>query len=355
VPTSVIINEEGMAMTMIGVDPHKATHTAVAVDDNEVVLAEFTLRSSTVQTQRLREWAAGFEKREWAVESANGLGYLLAQQLVAAGETVFDVPPVLASRVRVLGSGRSQKNDPNDARSVAIAALRSDRLALVRPDDHVRVLRLLAKRHRDMARLRNKHCTRLHALVLELTPGGIGSEITVNKANQLLDAMVVDGEVTRHRVLIAAELVDDIARLDTALKASKKRISIAVAASGTTLTDIVGIGPVCAAIIIGYTGDVSRFPTKGHYATYNATAPVEASSGDRPRHRLNPRGNRKLNHAIHIAAICQLRYDTEGRAYYDRKIAEGKTSKEAVRALKRRISDRVYRHLITDANRAATS
>ena len=206
-----------------------------------------------------------------------------------------------------------------------------------------------------MARLRNKHCVRLHALVLELTAGGIGSEITVNKATQLLNAVVVDGEVTRHRVLIAAELIDDIARLDTALKASKKRISVAVAASGTTLTDIVGIGPVCAAIIIGYTRDVTRFPIKGHYATYNATAPVEASSGNRPRHRLNPRGNRTLNHAIHIAAICQLRYDTEGRAYYDRKTAEGKTSKEAVRALKRRISDRVYRHLITDANTAATS
>jgi transposase len=183
-------------MTMIGVDPHKSTHTAVAVDDNEVVLDEFKVRASTVQAQRLREWAGGFGKREWAVESANGLGYLVAQQLVAAGETVFDVPPVLASRVRVLGSGRSQKNDPNDARSVAIAALRSDRLAQVRPDDHVRVVRLLAKRHRDMARLRNKRCTRLHALLLELEPGGIRSEITVTKANRLLERVIADGEVT---------------------------------------------------------------------------------------------------------------------------------------------------------------
>ncbi len=116
-------------MTMIGIDPHKATHTAVAIDDNEVVLDEFKLRASSVQAQRLQQWAESFEKRQWAVESANGLGYLVAQQLVAAGETVFDVSPVLASRVRVLGSGRSQKNDPNDARSVAIAALRSDRLA----------------------------------------------------------------------------------------------------------------------------------------------------------------------------------------------------------------------------------
>ena len=341
-------------MTMIGIDPHKATHTAVAVDDNEVVLDEFKLRASMVQVDRLRDWAASFEKREWAVESANGLGYLLAQQLVAAGETVFDVPPVRASRVRVLGSGRSQKNDPNDARSVAIAALRSDRLAQVRADDHTRVLRLLAKRHRDMARLRNKHCTRLHALLLELTAGGIGSEMTVNKAKQLLEGVVVDGEVTRHRVLIASELVDDIARLDTALKASKKRVTAAVVASATTLTEICGIGPICAAIIIGFTGDVTRFPTKGHFATYNATAPIEASSGPRAKHRLNPRGNRKLNHAIHIAAVCQLRYDTEGRTYYDRKIAEGKSSKDAIRALKRRISDRVYRHLTADTHRAAT-
>ncbi len=339
-------------MTMIGIDPHKATHTAVAVDDNEHVVDKFQLRASSLQAERLREWADRFTKREWAIESANGLGYLVAQQLVAAGEVVFDVPPVLASRVRVLGSGHSQKNDPNDARSIAIAAMRSDRLALVRPDDHSRVLRLLAKRHRDMARLRNKHCTRLHALLLELEPGGISSEITVTKANVLLNGVTV--QVTRHRVMIANELVDDIARLDVALKASKKRVTVAIAASATTLTEIVGVGPICAAIIIGFTGDVTRFPTKGHYATYNATAPIEASSGPRPKHRLNPRGNRKLNHAIHIAAISQLRFDTEGRAYYERKLAEGKSSKDAIRALKRRISDRVYRHLISDTHRAAT-
>jgi transposase len=192
-----------------------------------------------------------------------------------------------------------------------------------------------------MARLRNKHCTRPHALLMELTPGGIGSEITVSKANRLLSRITVGDEVTRYRVLIANELVDDIAMLDTMLKASKKRVKMAVAASGTTLTDIVGIGPICAAIIIGFTGDVTGFPTKRHFATYNATAPIEASSGDRPRHRLNPRANRKLNHAIHIAAICQLRYPSQGRTYYDRRTAEGKTPEEAIQALKRQISDRV--------------
>lgn len=337
-------------MTMIGIDPHKATHTAVAVDDGEQVVGEFTLEASNDQAERLTGWADRFTKREWAVESANGLGYLIGRQLVAHGETVFDVPPVLAARVRLMGSGRSQKNDPNDARSIAIAALRSDRLAVVKPDDHVTVLRLLVKRHRDMARLRNKHCSRLHALLLEVQAGGIGTKISVTNASELLDDVTVGDEATRYRIVIARELVDDIGSLDQSLKASKQRIAVAVQASGTSLTDIVGVGPIGAATIIGYTKDVARFPTRGHYATYNATAPIEASSGGNTRHRLNLRGNRILNHAIHIAAVTQLRHDTNGRIYYDKKIVEGKTSKEAIRALKRRISDAVYKQLTADAN-----
>jgi transposase len=155
--------------------------------------------------------------------------------------------------------------------------------------------------------------------------------------------------------VVAREVVDDIARLDEILRASKKRIAVAVTASGTSLTNIVGVGPIGAATIIGYTKDITRFPTKGHYATYNATAPIEVSSAGNTRHRLNLRGNRILNHAIHIAAVTQLRHDTNGRIYFDRKIAEGKTPKEAIRALKRRISDAVYKSLITDTRRTLTN
>jgi transposase len=343
--------KEGIVLVMIGIDPHKATHTAVAVDDDEHVIDEFTLEASNDQAERLCDWADGLGKREWAVESANGLGYLIARQLVAAGETVFDVPPVLASRVRLMGSGKSQKNDPNDARSIAIAALRSHRLATVRPDDHGVVLRLLAKRHRDMARLRNKHCSRLHALLIELAPGGIGTKISVANACELLDRIDVGDEAARYRVLVAREVVGDIARLDETLQASKKRIAQAVAASETSVTNIVGIGPIGAATIIGYTKDITRFPTRGHYAT----APIEASSGGKKRHRLNLRGNRILNHAIHIAAVTQLRHDTNGRIYFDKKVAEGKTPKEAIRVLKRRISDAIYKSLITDTARPAAN
>jgi len=173
---------------MIGIDPHKASHTAVAIDSFEFVLDELRIRSCSTQATQLREWAKAFrDDRTWAVESAQGLGYLLAQQLVAAGETVLDVPAVRASRVRTLSSGRSQKNDPNDARSVAIAALRNDSLGRVVLDDHARVLKLLAKRHRDLGRLKSKAACRLHALLMELEPGGMAKEMSVSRANGILD------------------------------------------------------------------------------------------------------------------------------------------------------------------------
>jgi transposase len=190
------------------------------------------------------------------------LGYLVSQQLVAAGERVIDVPATMASRVRLLGSGKSQKTDPNDARSVAIAALRHPGLTIVRADDHARVSGLLARRHRDIARMKNKVAC-LHALLMELVAGGLASEMTVNKAQSLLEQVEISDEMTRQRVAIATELVEDIARLDSQMRASKKRIRTAVAASGTTLCDIRGIGPIGAAIILGSVGDIARFPTPG--------------------------------------------------------------------------------------------
>lgn len=342
-----------MMATMIGIDPHKATHTAVAIGSDETVLDEIRVRACAAQVERLRDWAAIFEEPVWAIESAGGLGYLLSQQLVAAGETVFDVSPMLAARVRLLGSGKSQKNDPNDARAVAVAALRAEQLNEVRPDDHTRILRMLVKRQRDLGRAKNRAASRLHALLLELTPGGSAFRMyTVIRANAIIDAVEPCDEIGRQRVEIARDLTDDIARLDDQLKASKKRITTAVAASGTCLVEVSGVGPICAAQLIGYTGDIARFPTKGHYASYNATAPIEASSGPTRRHRLNPRGNRQLNWAIHIVAVSQISHPGPGRDYYERKLGEGKSPKEAIRALKRRLSDVIYRHLIADATRA---
>jgi transposase len=335
---------------MIGVDPHKRSHTAVAIDAGEVELAAIEVRASQAQVAQLLAWAARFEVRTWAVEGAGGVGYLLAQQLVAAGERVLDVPATLAARVRVLGSGRSKKNDANDGYSIAVAALHAPRLASVAPADHASILRLLAKRNRELGSARTRTVCRLHALLVELVPGGIAKEITVNRAAALLADLTpaCPVEATRHE--LALEHLEDLRRIDTQMRASKRRLADAVRASRTTVTDVFGFGPVGAAIAIGQTRDVARFAGRDHFAAYNGTAPIEVGSGGHRVYRLSRRGNRQLNHAIHIAAITQIRHQhSPGRAFYERKLAEGKTKKEAIRVLKRRISDALYQQLVADA------
>ena len=337
-------------VTTIGIDPHKATHTAVAINETETVLGEITVPADRYQTKKLIDWAAELDGdgRLWAVEAAGGLGYLLSQQLIAGGEQVVDVPAVLASRVRLLGSGRSDKNDPNDARSVAIAALRQPGLAVVRGEDHTQVIRMLAKRHLELTSLRTQAACRLHAVILQLRPGGMARRLSAKQASRMLGGMRTLDAVGNQRRTMARTHLADIRRYDREIKANRTLIRQAVATSRTTLTDVYGVGPVVAALLIGYTGDIGRFASADHYAAYNGTAPIEVSSAGKKRHRLSMRGNRVLNHAIHMAAITQIRHDTAGRVYYDKKRAEGKSKKEALRALKRRISTVVYQRLLAD-------
>ena len=345
-----------MAVVMIGVDPHKGSHTAVAVSAGEVLLGQVRVRSSAAQAGRLLAWAESWPERTWAVEGAGGLGHLLAQELVAAGERVLDVQPKLAARVRLLASGAVNKNDPNDARSVAIVALRSSSCPLVRADDHASVLKIWAKRHRDLSRTRNQVACRLHAALCELIPGGISKEIYAAHAARLLDQAEPSGAVQQARLELAAELLSDLRRVDDLLRDTKKKLTATLRASGTSLTEAFGIGPVIAATVIGDVPDVSRFRSRDRFAAYNGTAPIEVSSGNRVIHRLSRRGNRRLNHAIHMAAVTQIRHPhSTGRVYYDKKRAEGKTGKEALRALKRQVSDTIYQRLKEDAARAAIS
>jgi transposase len=353
-PALVLTYEKEQLMAvMIGIDPHKGSHTAVALDEEEQSLGELRVRSAANQVERLREWAAPFADRTWAIEGAGGLGYLLAQQLVAAGERVVDVPAKLAARVRLLATGDINKNDPNDARSVAVAALRSTNLRDVPTEDHAAVMKVWAKRHRDLARHRTRVACRLHAVLCDLVPGGIATEISAAQATRLLDDIEPDGAVAAARRELAAELVADLTRLDTQLRDTRRHIAAAVEASKTTLTELFGVGPIVAATVIGDVGDVTRFASRDHFAAYNGTAPIEVSSGRRKIYRLSRRGNRRLNHAIHMAAVTQIRHrHSPGRAYYDRKIAEGHSGKEAIRALKRRISDAVFIRLRGDAARA---
>lgn len=202
---------------VIGVDPHKRTHTAVVIDDDEIPLATLQVRAGRTQLAELLAWSAGFVDRVWAIESANGLGYLLGQQLVGAGERVLDVPATLSARVRVLATSRSNKNDPNDALSVAIAARHAPHVNEVQAADHPVVLRLLVKRHNDLGRLRNRSACRLHALLCELAAGGITKEITPNKAQRLLDTLTPVTPVERTRHQLAADHIADLRHLDAQL------------------------------------------------------------------------------------------------------------------------------------------
>ena len=211
------------------------------------------------------------------------------------------------------------------------------------------VLRLLADRHQDLTSLRTQAVCRLHALLAALTPGGVQRRLSATAAAACLARVRPHTMVTVTRRAMAADLVADVRRLDKAIAEVKARTAAAVTASGTTVTDLYGVGPIIAALLIGHSGDVTRFPSSGHYASYNGTAPIEASSGPKVRHRLNPRGNRQLNHALHMTAVTQIRGDNPGRDYYRKKIAEGKTTREARRALKPKISDTVYRQLKADA------
>ncbi len=342
-----------MVAVMIGVDPHKASHTAVAIGAAEEPLGELRVRACAAQAEQLLAWAQAWPQRTWAVEGAGGVGHLLAQQLLAVGERVLDVPPKLAARVRLLQAGNTNKNDPNDARSIAVAALRSPACPRARRDDHVAVLKIWSKRYKDLGRTRTQVACRLHQVLCELIPGGVPGQITAGQATRILESTTPADAVAAARCQLAAAFTADLRGVDAAIRDTRKALATAVAAAGTSLTGLFGVGPVIAAAVLGDVRAVSRFPGRDHFAAYNGTAPIEVSSGGRKIWRLSRRGNRRLNHAIHMAAVTQIRYrHSPGRAYYDKKLAEGKTGKEALRCLKRQISDAIFACLQADAQRA---
>jgi transposase len=343
---------------LIGVDPHKSSVAVAAVDQATGELLERAgFPQNHVGLKALEHWAKRFPKRRWAMENAGGLGRHLAGRLAAAGESVVDVPPKLSARVRVLSSGNARKNDGVDALATALAASRNERLAAVDPEDSSEVLRLLSERREDLVAERTRALNRLHALLRDLLPGGVVGKLSADRAARILRSIRSRGGASaRLRRRLASEVLRDVRTLDRKIADLNARIEAEIEASGTTLTQIFGVGPVLAARIIGTVGDVGRFPSKAHYfASYSGTASVEASSGEVVRHRLSMAGNRHLNYALHMVAICQARSDARGGTYYRKKMAEGKSRKEALRCLKRRISDAVFRSLIADSRAPSSS
>lgn len=339
------------SVVKLAVDPHKRINAVVVVDLSGAVLARGTFAQSTAGFAELMGFARRWRRREWAVEGATGVGKNLAQRLVARGETVFDVPSKKSSLVRSFSATSGRKSDEVDAYSVALASLHSD-LLQVRVDERAETLRLLANRRDELVGLRTQAVCRVHRELQILIPGGASRRLTAAKAKALLSSVRPRDEVGKVRKALVVDQVADLVAIDKRIKDINTQIKAVVAETRTSVTDVRGVGPVVAAIVLGEVRDVSRFPTKHHFASYNGSAPTTWGSAGDARPCVNLRGNRRLNHALHIAAIAQLRFDCDGRRYYLRKISDGKTPKEARRCLKRRISDAIYHQLVADAQEA---
>lgn len=337
-------------MVTLGIDAHKRTHTVVAVDDVGRQLGSKTTTSTTTEAHlELVRWAERFDgDREWAVEDCRHLSRRLEADLLAAGERIVRVPPKLMANAR--DSARTYgKSDPIDALAVARAALREPELPVAQLDGPSRELRLLVDHREDLVADRTAHINRLRWHLHELDPTWDPAPRSLGRYKHL-DAIAerlagFDGTVAR----IAADLVSRIRDLTVTINDLEQEIGTLTVTLAPTLLAVVGAGTLSAAKIVAEVADVRRFKSKDAFARHNGTAPLPAWSGNPNRHRLSRTGNRQLNAAIHRIAVTQKRAHPDAIAYLERRTTMGDTNTEALRALKRRLSDVVYRALLADA------
>ncbi|QBS45456.1 IS110 family transposase [Nocardia sp. CS682] len=340
---------------IIGMDPHKRSATIEIIDPAAAVLATGRYDTDNAGYSAMLTAARRYPDRVWAIEGCNGIGRHLAHRLVHDGETVVDVPAKLSAQVRVFATGNGRKTDPVDAHSVALAALRSPNLHRVQADSELIALGMLADRRDELGRARTDTVNRLHRLLLELLPGGAKKFLSAMQARKLVATVKPRDPAGKVRRRLTVELIGQLEVIDRKIKTADKELRELVAERGSTLTDLNGIGPAGAARLLADVGDLHRFRDRNRFASWNGTAPLDASSGQQQRHRLSRAGNRKINRVLHIMAIVQLRNPSAGRTYYDRRKAAGKTSMEATRALKRRLSNIVYARMLADQQRRETA
>jgi transposase len=343
--------EKIMKRVIIGVDPHKLSATIEVVDDHETVLATGRFSTDKAGYAAMRKTVSEWSARLWAVEGSNGAGRSLAQRLLADAEQVVDVPAKLSARARLFDTGHNRKTDAHDAHAVAVVAVRTTGLRVLAYDVELEALRMLADRREELTRAKVQTANRLQRLLSELTPGRAKKDITVGQAKAVLASVRPRDLAGKIRRQLAAEQLAELVVVEKKTKALTKELKAMVLARGSTLMDLPGVGPVVAARVLADVGDIARFADRNRFASWTGTAPLDASSGEQNRHRLSRAGNRRMNHMLHIAAVTQIRLDTQGRTYYRRKRAAGKKRMEAMRCLKRRISDAVYRQLVADARR----
>jgi transposase len=340
-------------MVMLGVDSHKATHTIVVTDHNGQELDRITVPAIDAGHLEARTWASQWRHRTWALEDCRHLTRRLERALLGTGETVLRVSPRLMATTRNAGRQRG-KSDPIDALAVARAAIRERDLPRARLDGPDRDVRLLLDHREDLVQERTRAQNRLRWHLHELNPGAepparaLGRRTVIEGVRAQLRG--APGTVGR----LARELVERIDAMNRAIEGLEAEITALAQPLAPSLLAIPGCGALTAAKIVAETAGVGRFHTSAAYAMHNGTAPIPVWSSNTPRHRLNRGGNRQLNCALHRIAITQLRWDSPARRYLDRRIANGNTKAEALRALRRRLSDVVYRALQADQTQVVT-
>ncbi len=341
-------------MVIVGIDAHKRTHTAVAIDEAGRKLGEKTTRMTTTEANlELLRWADGFgSERRFAVEDCRHLSRRLEADLLAAGEELVRVPPKMMAHAR--DAARTYgKSDPIDALAVARAAWREPDLPLARLDGPTRDLRLLVDHREDLVRDRVGQINRLRWHLHELDPAWDPTPRALVRFKHL-EAVAARLETLEGTVAwVARDLVRRIRELTVDVNDLERRITAIVSELAPALLALPGVGALTAAKIVAETADVRRFRSKDCFARHNGTAPLPVWSSNKVRHRLSRAGNRQLNAAIHRIAITQMRIHDDAKVYLERRLAMGNTKTEALRALKRKLSDVVFRALLVDAETAA--
>lgn len=333
-------------MVILGADLHKRSHTVVVIDETGRKLDERTVAATHEGHLQLRRWAERWPERRWGLEDCRHLSRRLEADLLRAGESVVRVPPKLMAGAR-RSAREPGKSDPIDALAVARAALREPDLPVASLDGPERELRLRVDHREDLIGERTRHEQRLRWFLVELAiaepaPRSLGRTIV-----QIALESALAGR-TEPVARFARDLLARIRELSAAIRDLEREIGALVRSRAAALLALPGCGPLTAAKIVGETAGIGRFRSKEAFARHNGSAPVPVWSGNTVRHRLSRGGNRQLNAALHRIAITQMRIDDRGRTYLDRRRTAGDTKTEAIRALRRRISDEVFRRLQAD-------
>jgi len=339
-------------MTVVGIDAHKNWHTLVAVDDVGKRIAVLTVEARAEGHRKIVSWLEQFDDVQVAVEDCRHLTRRLEADLLDAGHKVVRVHTRLMAGMR--RSGREPgKSDPIDAEAVARVALREDDLPTAELPGPAREIKLLSDHRRSLVARRTAMQSKVRWFLHEIDPD-LHVPSRGLRRYQLLDDLI--GVLENHAgavAEIARDLLEDIRSLTRRINEIESRLTRLVRARHPRLLEVPGLGVLGAAMIVGETAGARRFKSKDAFARFNGTAPIPVWSGNNVRVRLSRGGNRRINTALHMAAVTQLRLGAEGAAYYDKLIAAGKTRTEALRLLRRRISDRVFAAMRSDEPQAS--